>query len=344
MNSKKIFINACYGNKVDRTPIWIMRQAGRYLPEYREIRKKHTFHQMMHTPELMEKVTMLPLNRYQLDAAIMFSDILVIPEALGMNFKLVPSIGPVFNNTLDINDLIKNLNYNDKYFLNIYDGIKNIKNTLNNEKALIGFSGSPWTIACYMIEGKPSKDYRNIRSLIYENQKSYHLLMDKLTNTIITYLKGQIIAGVDAIQIFDTNGSFLSKSNFEKFSLPYIKRIIDALNQFNIPIILFVKGGGHWLELLEQSGANVLGIDWTISLKYAKEQIKNRISLQGNLDPAVLLSSNEIITDEVKKVLKSYGKGYGHIFNLGHGITPDVSPDAVQTIINTIFKESPNYK
>ena len=344
MNSKIRLVNACYGREVDRTPIWIMRQAGRYLPEYRAIRKKHTFHEMMHNPELMEKVTMLPLNRYELDAAIMFSDILVIPEALGMNFKLVPNVGPVFNNSLKLNETIKKLNYDDSYFFNIFKGIKNIKKSLNNQKALIGFSGSPWTIACYMIEGKPSKDYRNIRALIYDDPDLYHQLMDKLTNTIIEYIKGQIEAGVDVIQIFDTNGSFLSKTNFEQFSLPYIKKIIKTINEFKIPSILFVKGGGHWLELLEKTEANVLGIDWSISLKHAKKQIQDRVSLQGNLDPAVLLSSNQNIAKEVKNVLQSYGRGYRHIFNLGHGITPDVNTDAVQTIIDTILKESPYYK
>ena len=344
MNSKNIFLNSCLNKKTPRTPVWIMRQAGRYLPEYRKIRSKNTFHEMMHNPDIMEEVTLLPLNRYKFDAAIMFSDILVIPESLGMQFELIPSVGPVFEKSFSRHDSISNLSFDENYFNNIYSGIKQIKKKLNNEKALIGFSGSPWTIACYMVEGKPSKDYRNLRSLIYEDPNTYHQLMTKLTDSIITYVKGQINAGVDVIQIFDTNASYLSKENFEKFSFPYLKRIIKEINDTKTPSILFVKGGGYWLDLLKDVNTNVLGIDWTIPIKYAREILKDDVSIQGNLDPSVLLAPNSVIELEVKKILKSYGSGYRHIFNLGHGITPDIPLEAVQTVIETVHRESPKYK
>lgn len=341
----KIFIEACFGRKVDHTPIWIMRQAGRYLPEYRAVRKKYSFHEMMHTPDLMTEITLQPINRYGFDAAIMFSDILVIPESMGINFKLIKNIGPVFENpinTLEKINTIREPNIN--YFNNIFEGINKIRNNLDPSKALIGFTGSPWTIAGYMVEGRPSKDYRNIRSLIYSNPSEYHHLMNHLTNTIIQYVSEQVKAGADAIQIFDTNASYLSQSIFKKFSFPYLKQIINAIKKLNVPSILFVKGGGGWIELLESSGADVLGIDWTIKLEEAKRVVSKNISLQGNLDPSVLLSSNQTIEKETIKVLDSYGYGFGHIFNLGHGITPDISIDAVQTVINTVRDYSKIYK
>ncbi|MAJ44753.1 MAG: uroporphyrinogen decarboxylase [Candidatus Marinimicrobia bacterium] len=341
----KIFIEACNGRKVPYTPLWIMRQAGRYLPEYRAIRKKYNFHEMMHTPDLMKEVTLQPIRRYDFDAAIMFSDILVIPESMGLNFQLIEKIGPVFKNPLNSNKKINSISYGDiSYFKHIFDGIKKIRRELDNKKSLIGFTGAPWTIACYMVEGRPSKDYRHIRALIYNNPKAFHYLMEHLTESIIEYIRGQVNAGVDAVQIFDTNAGFLSREVFESFSFPYLKRIILAVNKLNVPSILFVKGGGNWLDLLKTSGANVLGLDWTINLNDAKKVVKNKISLQGNLDPSILLSSNNIIRKEVCKILKSYGNGYGHIFNLGHGITPDIPIEAVQTVVNTVREVSPNYK
>ena len=341
----KIFINACYGQKVPYTPLWIMRQAGRYLPEYRAIRKKHTFHEMMHTPDIMKEVTLQPIYRYGFDAAIMFSDILVIPEAMGLNFNLIEKVGPVFEDPLDSIEKIKAISIaNLSHFEHVFNGIKQIRNELDDSKALIGFSGAPWTIAGYMVEGQPSKDYRHLRSLIYTHPKAFHHLMESLTESIISYVTEQVKAGVDAIQIFDTNAGYLSKSIFEAFSFPYLKHIVSAVNNFNVPCILFIKGGGHWLDLLKTSGANVLGIDWTVPLHNARKIVNDEIALQGNLDPSILLSPNESIKKEVNKVLESYGHGYGHIFNLGHGITPDIPLDSVQTLVDTVRNESPKYK
>lgn len=341
----KIFIDACYGNPVPYTPLWIMRQAGRYLPEYRAIRKQHTFHEMMHTPDLMTEVTLQPIHRYGFDAAIMFSDILVIPEAMGVNFQLIENVGPVFDNPLDTMEKVKSIQLADPAHLqHVFEGVKQIRNELDDSKALIGFSGAPWTIASYMVEGKPSKDYRHIRALMHSESAVFHHLMDTLTESIITYVTEQVKAGADAIQIFDTNASYLSRDVFEVFSFPYLKRIVSAVNALNVPCILFVKGGGHWLDLLKTSNAPVLGIDWTVSLNDAKLTVNDSVSLQGNLDPSILLAPNHIIEKEVCKVLESYGEGNGHIFNLGHGITPDIPLEAVQMVVDTVRAESPKYK
>jgi len=341
----KIFIDACYGRSVPYTPLWIMRQAGRYLPEYQAVRKQYTFHEMIHTPDLMTEVTLQPIRRYGFDAAIMFSDILVIPEAMGVNFQLIENVGPVFDNPLDTIEKVKSIQLADLTHLqHIFEGVKQIRNELDDSKALIGFSGAPWTIASYMVEGKPSKDYRHIRSLMYTEPSTFHYLMDTLTEGVITYVTEQVKAGADAIQIFDTNASYLSREIFTTFSFPYLKRIMNAVNDLNVPCILFVKGGGHWLDLLKTSGAHVLGIDWTVSLHDAKVAVNDSVSLQGNLDPSILLAPNDVIRQEVCKVLESYGEGNGHIFNLGHGITPDIPLEAVQTLVDTVRAESPKYK
>ena len=340
--SNQIFLDACNGLKTKRTPIWIMRQAGRYLPEYRKIRSKATFHQMMHKPDLMTEVTLLPMKRFELDAAIMFSDILVVPESLGMKFDLVPKVGPVFKNRISNDNDIKNLNCNNDYFKNIYKGISSIRSDLNDDKSLIGFAGSPWTVACYMLEGKPSKDYMSLRSLMIEKPHSFKLLMEKITNATINYIDGQIKSGVNAIQIFDSNGTYISKDHYEKYSLPYISKIIRHINSRNIPSIYFAKGLCNDTDLILKNDPKVLGIDWTVNIGDIKNKVKNKVVLQGNLDPSVLLCSNQIIEQEVAKIIDSIGDDQGHIFNLGHGITPNVNPSSVEFLIQTVKKLSKN--
>ena len=335
-NSNQIFIDACNMLPVDRTPIWIMRQAGRYLPEYRKIRLKSSFHDMMHTPELMSEVTMLPINRFSLDAAIMFSDILVIPESLGMNFKLVPKVGPVFEQEILNESDIEKLNFQNDYFKNIYHGISLIRSNLDQKKSLIGFAGAPWTVACYMLEGKPSKDYMKLRSLLIEKPILYKKLMDKITNATIDYIDGQIEAGVNAIQIFDSNGTYISKYHYEKYSLPYIKKIINHINSKNVPSIYFAKGLCSEIDLILKTESKVLGIDWTVDIGDVKNKVLNRAAIQGNLDPSVLLCSNKIIKKEVSKIINSFGNNHGHIFNLGHGITPSVNPNSVEFLIDIV--------
>tara|TARA_B100000212_G_scaffold101533_1_gene74761 strand:- start:5538 stop:6569 length:1032 start_codon:yes stop_codon:yes gene_type:complete len=340
--SNQIFLDACNGLPTKRTPLWIMRQAGRYLPEYRKIRSKATFHQMMHKPDLMTEVTLLPMKRFELDAAIMFSDILVIPESLGMKFDLVPKVGPVFNNRISNDSDIKNLNYNNDYFKNIYKGISSIRSDLNNDKSLIGFAGAPWTVACYMLEGKPSKDYMSLRSLMIEKPDSFNLLMEKITDATINYIDGQIKSGVNVIQIFDSNGTYISKDHYEKYSLPYISKIIRHINSRNIPSIYFAKGLCNDVDLILKNEPKVLGIDWTVNIGDIKNKIKNKVVLQGNLDPSVLLCSNQIIEQEVAKIIDSIGNNQGHIFNLGHGITPNVNPSSVEFLIQTVKQLSKN--
>jgi len=340
--SNQIFLDACNGLPTKRTPLWIMRQAGRYLPEYRKIRSKATFHQMMHKPDLMTEVTLLPMKRFELDAAIMFSDILVIPESLGMKFDLVPKVGPVFNNRISNDSDIENLNYNNDYFKNIYKGISSIRSDLNNDKSLIGFAGAPWTVACYMLEGKPSKDYMSLRSLMIEKPDSFNFLMEKITDATINYIDGQIKSGVNVIQIFDSNGTYISKDHYEKYSLPYISKIIRHINSRNIPSIYFAKGLCNDVDLILKNEPKVLGIDWTVNIGDIKNKIKNKVVLQGNLDPSVLLCSNQIIEQEVAKIIDSIGNNQGHIFNLGHGITPNVNPSSVEFLIQTVKQLSKN--
>ena len=342
--NNQIFIKACYGEHTHRTPLWIMRQAGRYLPEYRLIRKKYSFNDMMHTPSIMSEVTLLPFKQFELDAAIMFSDILVIPEALGMRFTLKSGIGPVFENPIVNEKDIEKLNFKISILKNIFEGISIIRKNLNNSISLIGFSGSPWTIACYMLEGKPSKDYGKIRALLSEYPKFYDLLMTKITNSIISYIDIQIDSGVDAIQIFDSNSIFISNEQYTKYSLPYIKTIIDHINSRNVPSIYFARGISNIINPIQTINSNVIGVDWSVSLNSIRKTLGDSISLQGNLDPAVLLCSDKVIKENVKNVLKSYGTGNRHIFNLGHGITPNVNPQSVEKLIHYVKSYSSTYK
>ena len=344
MENNQIFIDACLNRYTERTPLWIMRQAGRYLPEYRKIRKKYTFHQMMHTPTIMSDVTLLPLNRFDFDAAIMFSDILVIPEALGMKFELKKGIGPVFENEIKDNNDIANLNFDPSILRNIYDGISLIRKNLKDTTSLIGFSGSPWTIACYMLEGKPSKDYGKLRALLYKNPKSYELLMNTITNSIISYIDLQLESGVNAIQIFDSNSIFISKNQYARYSLPYINRIINHINKHGVPSIYFARGISNFTDQIKDINANVIGVDWSVSLNSIRKKLGKNIVLQGNLDPSVLLCNNETIEQNVKSTLESYGLGNGHIFNLGHGITPSVNPESVEVLTSCVKSYSPKFK
>lgn len=344
MKNNQIFIDACFSKYTERTPLWIMRQAGRYLPEYRKIREKYTFHQMMHTPTIMSDVTLLPFNRFDFDAAIMFSDILVIPESLGMRFELKKGVGPVFENEIKDNNDIANLNFDPSILRNIYDGISLIRKNLKDTVSLIGFSGSPWTIACYMLEGKPSKDYGKLRALLYKSPKSYELLMNKITSSIISYIDLQVESGVNAIQIFDSNSIFISRKQYVKYSLPYINKIINHINKSGVPSIYFARGISNFVNQIKDINANVIGVDWSVSLNTIRKKLGENVVLQGNLDPSVLLCNNKTIEQNVKSTLDSYGIGNGHIFNLGHGITPNVNPESVEVLTSCVKSYSPKFK
>ncbi len=340
-----LFLRACRKQPIDRTPIWIMRQAGRYLPEYRAIRKKADFLTMCKTPELASEVTIQPVDLIGVDAAILFSDILVIPEAMGMHLEMNEGKGPVFNHPLrnetdyeqlKIVDPSKELKY-------VLDAVSLTKKELNNRVPLIGFAGSPWTLLTYMVEGRGSKSFSEIKKFIYCNPKLAHKVLDKLAIVVADYLSAKIEAGVNAVQIFDTWGGNLSQCDFNEFSLQYMTKIISRIKRKDEPVILFAKGVHHSLDKLSDSGADVIGLDWTMDLSEVRNAIGNKVSLQGNLDPTVLYANEDIIREKTIEVLKSYGNGSGHIFNLGHGILPDVNPENAKTLVNIVHEESKKF-
>jgi len=340
-----LFLRAAKKEKIERTPIWIMRQAGRYLPQYRAVREKSDFLTMCKTPELAAEVTIQPIDLIGVDAAILFSDILVIPEAMGMELIMNEGKGPIFpspiKSTADIEKL-KNIDpmIELKY---VMDAVSLTKKNLDNRVPLIGFCGSPWTLMTYMVEGGGSKNFSKIKNFIYTQPEAAHVLLDKIAKASVNYLSAKIEAGCDAVQIFDTWGGILSPSDFEEFSLPYMKYIVSELKRKNEPVVVFAKGVHHGLKKLAKSGADVIGLDWTMDLGKVRKKIGDLVALQGNLDPTVLYASEEKIEFEVKKVLKSYGEGSGHIFNLGHGILPDIEPAKAKALVEIVKRESVKY-
>ncbi|TNF65323.1 MAG: uroporphyrinogen decarboxylase [Gammaproteobacteria bacterium] len=338
-------IKALKRQPVDKTPIWIMRQAGRYLPEYRKVRSSvKDFMSLCKTPDLACEVTLQPLRRFDLDAAILFSDILTIPEAMGLDLKFIEGQGPVFANPIQSKAQIDNLmtvNLLDslKY---VFEAVKLIKHALPNDKPLIGFSGSPWTLACYMIEGSGSKQFAIIRRFMYENTTYLHQLLDKLAIAVAEYLIEQIRHGCDVVKIFDTWGGILSAETYAQFSLNYMKKIIKLVKKAypNVPVIVFTKGSGQWLEQIVNSQADGIGIDWQTPMKNAYQVINERAAIEGNLDPAVLYADELTIEVEVKRILSEYGGAPGHVFNLGHGIYPDIAPEKVQFLVDCVHQLS----
>lgn len=346
--NQSLFLRALRRQPVERTPIWIMRQAGRYLPEYRKVREQAgDFLNLCKNPELACEVTLQPLRRYALDAAILFSDILTIPDAMGLGLYFAEGEGPCFTNPLQdvkaihalkIPSIPESLSY-------VFDAARLIRQKMPKELPLIGFSGSPWTLACYMVEGGSSRDFKRILNLIYTKKEAAHLLLNKLAISVTAYLIEQIKAGVNAVMIFDTWGGVLTPQNYKDFSLAYMYQIVQQLKKEypEIPVILFTKNGGQWLEWMVETGCDALGVDWTCELTSARQRVGGKVALQGNLDPAVLRTTKDCIRREVSSVLASYGHGTGHIFNLGHGITPDVPPDNVAIMIEAVHEISPQY-
>lgn len=340
-----LFLRACKKEPIDRTPIWIMRQAGRYLPEYRKVRENSDFKTMVKTPELATEVTLQPVDIIGVDAAIIFSDILVIPEALGMNYEMIESKGPSFDWTIsdegDFNKLSKS-DLSDKLSY-VFEALKLTKKELNGRVPLIGFSGSPWTLLTYMVEGGGSKNFSKIKSLIFNNPTLAHKLLDLISETVAEYLSLKIKSGVNAVQIFDTWGGLLSPDLYREFSLEYIQRLIANIDKGDEPIICYAKGIHHSLNELANSGADVISIDWTHNIGEVRKQIGDKVALQGNMDPTVLYANVDTIRREAVKVLDSYGKGTGHIFNLGHGILPDISPNNTKALVDIVKEESQRY-
>jgi len=338
------YINALLKKPISRTPIWVMRQAGRYLPEYRATRKKAgDFLSLCKNPELACEVTMQPIDRFDLDAAILFSDILTIPDAMGLELYFSEGEGPKFAKPIqsikDIEKISVNVNDDLNY---VFDAVSTIKKALNNRVPLIGFSGSPWTLATYMIEGGSSKTFSKTKKMLFNNPNELHLLLDKLATSVIYYLKQQILSGVDSIMVFDTWGGVLSKQDYLDFSLKYMQKIVTDIKEVypNVPITLFSKNGGKHLNQIANTGCDGIGIDWTVELSDVEQQVGDRVAIQGNLDPAVLYAKPEIIEKEVKKVLSQFKGTTGHIFNLGHGITPDVDPENMKVLVDTVHKFS----
>ena len=344
------FLRALLRQPVDRTPVWMMRQAGRYLPEYRATRKQAgSFLDLCKNNELACEVTMQPLRRYPMDAAILFSDILTIPDALGLGLYFEEGEGPRFRKTVRSEaDLagLNNITAEDDLDY-VMSAVSTIRRELNGQVPLIGFSGSPWTLATYMVEGGSSKDFARVKAMAYDQPELMHKLLSLLADAVADYLAAQIRAGAQAVQIFDTWGGSLSAAGYKEFSLEYMQRVISRLpteaDGRQVPIIVFTKGGGQWLEVISGCGAQAVGIDWTTDIGLARQRIGDKVALQGNMDPSMLFASPGRIREEVGAILAAYGAGAGHVFNLGHGITPGVNPDHVTAFVDAVQELSPQY-
>jgi len=344
------YLRAALSQPVDLTPVWMMRQAGRYLPEYRALRKDAgDFMSLCKNPQLACEVTIQPIRRFPLDAAILFSDILTIPDAMGLGLYFEAGEGPKFENPvrtaadvdkLAVPDIGASLGY-------VTDAVSTIRKTLAGEVPLIGFSGSPWTLATYMVEGGSSKDFRRIKAMMFEQPKVLHKLLELLAKSVIEYLNAQISAGAQAVMIFDTWGGVLTPRDYQQFSLQYMQQIVSGLTRVNegrqVPVTLFTKNGGQWLESIAETGCDALGIDWTTDLSAARSRVGNKVSLQGNMDPSILYANDDRIREEVKTILQSFGPGEGHVFNLGHGIHQFVEPDKAKVFVDAVHEFSAQY-
>lgn len=336
-------VKALKREPVDYTPVWLMRQAGRYLPEYRKVRKQvKDFVALCQSPALAAEVTLQPLRRYDLDAAILFSDILTIPDAMGLGLYFVEGEGPKFERPITSMAAVEALKIPEpqKHLSYVLETIDLLKPALS--VPLLGFSGSPWTLACYMVEGSGSKTFSKIKKMLYQDSNALHLLLEKLATSVADYLSAQINAGCNAVMLFDTWGGVLTTESYQAFSLAYMQKIVATLKQAHpdTPITLFTKNGSQWLELMANTGCDAISIDWTIAIDNARKRVGNQVALQGNLDPAVLYAKPEKIRAEVKKVIDSFGGYPGHIFNLGHGMQPDFDPENVKILIDSVHEFS----
>ncbi len=344
------FLRALLRQPTEYTPLWMMRQAGRFLPEYRETRKRAgSFLGLCKNPDFATEVTMQPLDRYPLDAAILFSDILTVPDAMGLGLYFSDGEGPKFERplrdeasimALRVPDIDRDLRY-------VTDAVSQIRKTLDGRVPLIGFSGSPFTLSCYMVEGGGSDDYARVKTLMYNEPKLMHHILEVTTQAVIAYLNAQIEAGAQAVMVFDSWGGVLSHSAYHEFSLAYTQRIVDGLikekDGVRIPNIVFTKGGGLWIENIANTGCDAIGLDWTMDIGVARQKVGHKVALQGNLDPAVLFANPNAIRTEVEKVLSNYGYGSGHVFNLGHGISQHTNPENVAAMVAAVHELSRKY-
>jgi uroporphyrinogen decarboxylase len=344
------FLRALLKQPVEYTPIWMMRQAGRYLPEYRKVRgEAGSFMAVCTNPELACEVTLQPLRRFDFDAAILFSDILTIPDAMGLGLHFTEGEGPKFERPLRTAADIEKLAVIDPEIELRYvtDAVRLIRKNLDGSVPLIGFSGSPWTLATYMVEGGSSKNFAKVKALMYNDPALMHKLLDILAQSVAAYLNAQIAAGAQAVMLFDTWGGMLSSEDYNEFSLRYAKQVRDLLTLENegrrVPNILFTKGGGLWLEEMATTGYDALGLDWQTDIQHARTRVGDKVALQGNLDPLALYANPDVITEKVKTILQKYGNGSGHVFNLGHGILPDINPEHVKAMVDSVHKYSGEY-
>lgn len=342
------FLRVLQGVPVDRTPVWLMRQAGRYLPEYREIRaREKDFLAMCKNPTVASAITLQPVERFELDAAILFSDILVVPEAMGLSLTFQAGEGPQFTHPVQSTAAVDALRMPEpmKDLAYVMAAIQETQHALAGRIPLIGFCGSPWTVATYMVEGRGSKDFRQIKKMMYGAPATLTQLLQKLAAASSAYLCAQVAAGVDALMIFDTWGGVLSDNAYRNFSLPYMAQMVAAVQQQapHIPVILFTKHGSRWLEAMVATGCQGLGIDETMSLKEARARVGNQVALQGNIDPGTLYGTVPAIEAAVAVALADYGHGHRHIFNLGHGVLQETPPAHVQALISAVHQQSPAY-
>ena len=344
------FLRALLKQPVDVTPVWMMRQAGRYLPEYRATRAKAgSFMQLCMNPELACEVTIQPLDRFPLDAAILFSDILTVPDAMGLGLRFAEGEGPIFDRPVRSAADVERLFAPDpegelKY---VMDAVRTIRRELDGRVPLIGFSGSPWTLATYMVEGCSSKEYAKVKGMLYDTPELMHQLLDTTAQAVTAYLNAQVAAGAQALMIFDTWGGMLTPRDYREFSLRYMNQIVAGLTREaegrKVPVVLFTKGGGQWLEAMADSGADALGLDWTVDIADARRRVGAKVALQGNMDPSVLYASPERIRREVAEILAGYGKGTGHVFNLGHGIHQHAEPERARVFAEAVHELSAPY-
>lgn len=344
------YLKALLRQPVDCTPVWMMRQAGRYLPEYKATRAQAgDFMSLCKNAELACEVTLQPLRRFELDAAILFSDILTIPDAMGLGLYFETGEGPKFERTMDSMADVKALPVPDPedelgYVMN---AVRTIRTALNGDVPLIGFSGSPWTLATYMVEGGSSKAFTKIKKMAFAEPQALHLLLDKLADSVILYLNAQIKAGAQSVMVFDTWGGVLSPRDYKEFSLQYMHKIVDGLIRNHegnpIPVTLFTKNGGMWLESIAATGCDAVGLDWTIDIADAKKRVGDKVALQGNMDPSMLYANPARIEQEVETILQGFGSGTGHVFNLGHGIHLDVPPENAKVFVDAVHRLSKPY-
>jgi uroporphyrinogen decarboxylase len=340
MLKNDLILRALRGDHTERTPVWMMRQAGRYLPDYMKLKEKYSFFERCQTPELAAEITIQPVDQVGVDAAIIFSDILVVPQAMGMEVQMLEGKGPVLPDPIkryaDLDKLIRpDVNETLGY---VFDALRLTKNELNGRVPLIGFAGAPWTLLSYMVQGKGSKTFDEAKIFCYTQPDTAHRLLQMITDTTIDYLKGQAAAGADLVQIFDSWGGLLSADDFDNISLPYIRQIVEAVKD-TVPVIIFAKGAWHSLQAMADTGAQGLGIDWCITPELARQFAGNDVTLQGNFDPAKLLLPIPELSKEVKKMLRAFG-GHRHIANLGHGILPNVPVDHARAFVDTVKEYS----